>query len=224
MFWLLLLLLPLSDSMVIRRCDDKDSSVWELDIGICVKVKKGFISKRTECSVYRPDIGGGLITKSNGIKVVVHDKCVEPGDFIITTTKQAHFGITKTYIKLSNHNIQSPENISECSKNILVSVYCEQDVSELDFNMLNYVETDNLNIKVKYDISCIDHIAVNYNFMNKCSKKLSHVHDRDILNCGAPDVSTRDKYLKTCSNDEFNRIVYKKYIMKSKNLHSKTEL
>ncbi|ADZ30802.1 intracellular viral protein [Cowpox virus] len=210
-------------SMVIRRCEKMEEETWKLKIGMCIQAKD-FYSKRTDCSVHRSDVGGGLITEGNGYRVVVHDQCEEPNPFIIATTKQTHFGVTHSYIEFSNSNIGAPENIPDCSKHILISVYCDQEASGLDFHTLKYVESNYLHITVKYDTSCINHLGVNYSFMNECERKLTSIYETDTLTCGAKDIQTRDKYLKTCTNTKFDRSVYKTHMQKSKILHVKTEL
>lgn len=74
-------------SMVIRRCEKMEEETWKLKIGMCIQAKD-FYSKRTDCSVHRSDVGGGLITEGNGYRVVVHDQCEEPNPFIIATTNK----------------------------------------------------------------------------------------------------------------------------------------
>ncbi|QEQ49742.1 Virulence factor [Orthopoxvirus akhmetapox] len=220
----IVLLFPsITYSMSIRRCEKTEEETWGLKIGLCIE-SKDFHSKRTDCSVHRPDVGGGLITEGNGFRVVVHDKCVNPNPFIITTTKQTHFGVSHSYIEFSNSNMGTPESIPECSKHILISVYCDQEASGLDFHTLKYVESSELHVTVKYDTSCINHLGVNYSFMNECDRKLLNIYGRDTLTCGAPNIQTRDKYLTTCTNTKFDRSVYKKHIHRSKVLHTKTEL
>ncbi|AOP31876.1 virulence factor [Volepox virus] len=209
-------------SMVIKRCNENDESTWRLKIGMCITAKD-FYSKRTECSVHRPEAGGGLITEGNGFKAVMHDRCDDTKPFIITDMKQTHFGISHSYIDFGSSNIGNPDDLPECSKNVSVTVYCEQEIRKLDFHSLDY-ESSHFHLRVKYDTSCIEHLGVYYSYMDECSRKLISDYGRDILTCGAISTQVRDSYLKNCTNTKFDRSVYKKHMIKSKSLHSKTEL
>ncbi|AOP31665.1 virulence factor [Skunkpox virus] len=223
-FVILLLLFPsIVYSRVIKRCSESDESTWELKVGMCIQ-SQGFYSKRTDCSVHRPEVGGGLITEGNGFRVVMHDSCTDVNPFIITDMQQTHFGLTHTYLAFGNSNTKNPDTIPECSKNVSVTVYCDQEVGELDFHSLEYIDSSYFHLRVKYDTSCINYLGVEYSYMDKCSQKLGGYSHRDTLTCGADSVQIRDSYLKTCTNTKFDRSVYKKYMIKSKSLHYKTEL
>ncbi|AKJ93815.1 virulence factor [Raccoonpox virus] len=215
-----LLFLPSIYSMSIRRCDKTEEETWGLRIGLCI-LARDFVSEKTSCSVHRPDVGGGLITEGNGFRVVVHDQCDEPKPFIITTTKQTHFGSSRSYIEFSNGNTGTPESIPKCARNIFISVYCDQVAGELNFEEYNHIESNDISIRIKYDSSCINYMGVTHSFMTECVRRMT---SWDRQSCDAIDAQTIQKYLRTCSNTKFDRSVYKRHMIKSKVLHAKTEL
>ncbi|QED21203.1 6 kDa intracellular viral protein [Borealpox virus] len=225
MRFLIFLLFPsIIDSMVIgRRCTEDEESIWKLEIDMCV-LAKGFYSTRTDCSINRPSTGGGLIVQGNGFKVVMHDQCTESSDFIVTDAGESHFGTSHTFIKFSNNNAGIPSSRPECSKNISISVYCDQEAGELDFETFDYGRSHDLSVELKYDRSCIDYLGLRYIYSDDCYRRGIQYDERYAQACGARDVYTRDKYLRTCTNKEFDRSVYRKYMEKSKKLHAKTEL
>ncbi|WXH65439.1 Intracellular viral protein [Monkeypox virus] len=206
-------------SMSIRRCEKTEEETWGLKIGLCI-IAKDFYPERTDCSVHRPTASGGLITEGNGFRVVIYDQCTEPHDFIITDTQQTRLGSSHTYIKFSNMNTGVPSSIPKCSKTLCISVYCDQEAGDIKFEEYTQ-ESSDISIRVKYDSSCIDYLGINQSFMNECIRRIT-TWDRE--SCVRIDTQTINKYLKSCTNTKFDRNVYKRYILKSKALHAKTEL